>query len=150
MSEDTFLPSLFVDIDFCLSSASPLVFILVHVDSIIALVLEYSNLSNGISYFQTGFLGVFNFLLSQPQCKSVLFFLQVSQMYDETHKIMYTSPVKDYLPYSWVSMVMVKSQYYLALSHFYIATGLLEQKGNNWILHQSVASLSLCKDASRM
>ncbi|KAJ8303299.1 hypothetical protein KUTeg_019695 [Tegillarca granosa] len=52
----------------------------------------------------------------------------VSQMYDDTHLLMSTEPVKDYIPYSWISMALVKSQYYKALAHDYMAFGILDQK----------------------
>lgn len=57
--------------------------------------------------------------------------LQVSGMYSDVHKLMNAghSAVKTYVPYSWVSMVFVKHQYYQALSHYYVAMALLEQKG---------------------
>jgi BRO1-like domain. len=33
--------------------------------------------------------------------------------------------VKDYVPLSWVSLIQVKKEHYLALSHYYCASGLL-------------------------
>ncbi|XP_013410860.1 rhophilin-2-A-like isoform X2 [Lingula anatina] len=56
---------------------------------------------------------------------------QVSKLYNETHKMMSSTQLKDYVPFSWISMVLVKSQHYRALSHYYTAVGLLDQKDSN-------------------
>lgn len=40
-------------------------------------------------------------------------------------------PVKDYVPYSWISLVNVKRQHYGALSHGYCAKAILEDDGLN-------------------
>ena len=39
-------------------------------------------------------------------------------------------PVKDYVPYSWVSLAHVKKEHYRALAHFYVAVGLLDHVGD--------------------
>ena len=39
-------------------------------------------------------------------------------------------PVKDYVPFSWVSLAQVKQEHYRALANFYIAVGLLDQEGD--------------------
>lgn len=54
---------------------------------------------------------------------------QVSQMYDDTKLLMTAEPVKDYIPYSWVSMATVKAQYYMALAHTHMATAIIEFAG---------------------
>ena len=38
-------------------------------------------------------------------------------------------PVKDYAPYSWVSLAHVKKEHYRALAHFYVAVGLVDHTG---------------------
>ncbi|XP_064641386.1 rhophilin-2-B-like [Lineus longissimus] len=50
----------------------------------------------------------------------------VCEMYQQTHRLMCVEKIKQYLPYSWVSMVQVKSQHYGALSHYYCAIGILQ------------------------
>lgn len=51
---------------------------------------------------------------------------QVAEVYTKVHKCISTPPVKDYVPYSWISLVLVKAQHYRALSHYYVAIGLLD------------------------
>lgn len=51
----------------------------------------------------------------------------VSHMYRDTHGLMNTDPVKDYIPFSWLSMAQVKAEYYNALAHHFIAEALLDQ-----------------------
>ena len=58
-----------------------------------------------------------------------LCFRQVSNMYDETHKLMSSEPVKNYVPFSWISMVQVKAHHFGALSHFHAAQALIEHIG---------------------
>lgn len=55
----------------------------------------------------------------------------VSQMYDDTKLLMTAEPVKDYIPYSWVSMATVKAQYYMALAHTHMATAIIEFADEN-------------------
>ena len=38
-------------------------------------------------------------------------------------------PVKDYVPFSWASLVHVKKEHYRALSHYCVAVGILDHKG---------------------
>ena len=53
----------------------------------------------------------------------------VSEVYNKLHGIISTDPVKDYVPYSWISLSQVKREHYKALAHYYISVGLLEHKG---------------------
>ncbi|OWF41315.1 rhophilin-2-B-like [Mizuhopecten yessoensis] len=55
----------------------------------------------------------------------------VSQMYDDTQVLMASEPLKDYIPYSWLSMTQVKSQYYMAIAHEHMASAILNHKDNN-------------------
>lgn len=73
------------------------------------------------------------FLLSNPEKKNIESCLeagqeaaQVADAYNKVHKCISAAPVKDYVPYSWISLVLVKSKYYRALSHYYVALGLLD------------------------
>ena len=47
-------------------------------------------------------------------------------------KIISQPPVKDYVPYSWGSLVHVKKEHYKALSHYFVAQGILEHKGGEF------------------
>ena len=51
-------------------------------------------------------------------------------MYFKVHRIISNPPVKDYVPFSWVSLTQVKREHYKALAHYYIALGLLDHKGD--------------------
>ena len=37
-------------------------------------------------------------------------------------------PVKDYVPYSWISLVHVKREHYVGMAHYYAALALLDHK----------------------
>ena len=50
-------------------------------------------------------------------------------MYRDTQQLMGTEPVKDYIPFSWLCMAQVKTEYYNALANHHIADALLDQPG---------------------
>lgn len=50
---------------------------------------------------------------------------QLSAAYRQLYEKMQTEGVFNYVPYSWVSLVHVKTEFYKALAHQYCATGLL-------------------------
>ncbi|CAH2097348.1 unnamed protein product [Euphydryas editha] len=50
---------------------------------------------------------------------------QLSHTYRQLYEKMQTEGVFNYVPYSWVSLVHVKTEFYKALAHQYCATGLL-------------------------
>lgn len=39
-------------------------------------------------------------------------------------------PVKDYVPFSWASLLQVKKEHYKALAHFYVALAILDSSGD--------------------
>lgn len=51
---------------------------------------------------------------------------------------MTAEPVKDYIPYSWVSMATVKAQYYMALAHTHMATAIIDFAGENIDSHVAI------------
>jgi len=53
----------------------------------------------------------------------------VSDVYEKVFEAISHPPVKDYVPFSWVSLAQVKREHYKALSHFYTALGLLDHEG---------------------
>ncbi|XP_006816946.1 LOW QUALITY PROTEIN: rhophilin-2-like [Saccoglossus kowalevskii] len=55
----------------------------------------------------------------------------VSKAYGTVHRAMNADTVKDYVPYSWISLALVKSEHYKAMSHFYVGVGLLCRKDNS-------------------
>ncbi|XP_028174620.1 rhophilin-2 isoform X1 [Ostrinia furnacalis] len=50
---------------------------------------------------------------------------QLAHTYTQLYEKMQSEGVFNYVPYSWVSLVHVKTEYYKALAHQYCATGLL-------------------------
>ncbi|XP_047505600.1 rhophilin-2 isoform X1 [Pieris napi] len=50
---------------------------------------------------------------------------QLAHTYNQLYEKMQTEGVFNYVPYSWVSLVHVKTEFYRALAHQYAATGLL-------------------------
>lgn len=56
--------------------------------------------------------------------------MQVSDVYEKVFEAISHPPVKDYVPFSWVSLAQVKQEHYRALANFYIAVGLLDQEGD--------------------
>uniref|UniRef100_A0A096M4D1 Rhophilin Rho GTPase binding protein 1 n=1 Tax=Poecilia formosa TaxID=48698 RepID=A0A096M4D1_POEFO len=51
---------------------------------------------------------------------------QVSDVYSLVHQTMTQPLMKDYVPFSWASMVQVKSEHFRALSHYYAAAALCD------------------------
>ncbi|XP_054276992.1 rhophilin-2-like isoform X2 [Macrosteles quadrilineatus] len=50
---------------------------------------------------------------------------QVSEVYCSVQTLISVSAVRDYVPYSWLSLVQVKREHYAALAHYHSAAGLL-------------------------
>ncbi|GFY65556.1 rhophilin-2 [Trichonephila inaurata madagascariensis] len=73
---------------------------------------------------------------------------QVSSVYRTVHKVMSCSSVKDYVPYSWISLLLVKSEHYRALGHHYAAVGLLEHNGEIDKEVESYLEYVHCPDAN--
>ncbi|XP_029448034.1 rhophilin-1 isoform X1 [Rhinatrema bivittatum] len=51
---------------------------------------------------------------------------QVANVYSLVYQIMTQLPMKDYIPFSWTTMVHVKSDHFKALSHYYAANALCD------------------------
>ncbi|XP_070604474.1 rhophilin-1 isoform X1 [Erythrolamprus reginae] len=51
---------------------------------------------------------------------------RVEEVYSLVHQTMAQPHVKDYVPFSWASMVHVKAQHFKALSHYYAAVALCD------------------------
>lgn len=52
---------------------------------------------------------------------------QVAAVYADVHSLISRELVRDYVPESWVSLILVKREHHLALAHRHLAVGLLEQ-----------------------
>lgn len=67
---------------------------------------------------------------------------QVEDVYSLVHQTMSQPHVKDYVPFSWTTMVHVKSEHFKALSHYFAAIALCDCPGecpahpsvDSWIL----------------
>lgn len=54
----------------------------------------------------------------------------VGEVYDKVYHAISQQQVKDYVPFSWVSLIQVKREHYRALAHYYVAVGLLSHTGS--------------------
>lgn len=54
---------------------------------------------------------------------------QVSDVYLMVQQTMTQPLMKDYVPFSWASMVQVKAEHFRALSHYYAAVALCDHTG---------------------
>lgn len=61
-----------------------------------------------------------------PYIKAAQEAMMVSVYYEETALLMSSDPVKDYIPYSWISMAQVKHEYFKALAHHNMACAILD------------------------
>ncbi|XP_023289396.1 rhophilin-2 [Orussus abietinus] len=52
---------------------------------------------------------------------------QVAAVYNDVHGLISREPVRDYVPESWISLVLVKREHHLALAHKHCAAGILER-----------------------
>jgi len=50
----------------------------------------------------------------------------VGDVYEKVYLAISQQQVKDYVPFSWVSLIQVKREHYRALAHYYVAVGLLD------------------------
>ncbi|EFN84882.1 Rhophilin-2 [Harpegnathos saltator] len=52
---------------------------------------------------------------------------QVAAIYNDVHGLISREPVRDYVPETWISLILVKREHHLALAHKHIAVGLLDR-----------------------
>ncbi|EZA62859.1 Rhophilin-2 [Ooceraea biroi] len=52
---------------------------------------------------------------------------QVATIYNDVHGLISREPVRDYVPETWISLILVKREHHLALAHKHIAVGLLDR-----------------------
>lgn len=53
---------------------------------------------------------------------------QLSDCYNGVHRLIIHPSVRDYVPYSWTSLVSVKREYFSGMAHFHAATGILHKE----------------------
>ncbi|XP_048448952.1 rhophilin-1, partial [Rhincodon typus] len=68
--------------------------------------------------------GVKDEFLTQLQCAQEA--ARVADVYSLVYQTMIQPPVKNYVPFSWTTMVQVKSEYFKAISHYYAAIALCD------------------------
>lgn len=56
---------------------------------------------------------------------------QLSDCYSHVHELTLHASVRDYIPYSWSSLVQVKREYYAGMSHYHAAAGILHKEADN-------------------
>ncbi|KAL2730333.1 rhophilin-2 isoform X3, partial [Vespula maculifrons] len=52
---------------------------------------------------------------------------QVAAVYNDVHALISREPVRDYVPETWISLILVKREHHLALAHKHLAAGLLDR-----------------------
>lgn len=53
---------------------------------------------------------------------------QVSDIYNLVYQSMSQAPIKDHVPFFWSTMSQVKSNHYLAMAHFFVASALVDHQ----------------------
>lgn len=53
--------------------------------------------------------------------------IQVAAIYNDVHGLISREPVRDYVPETWISLILVKREHHLALAHKHLAVGLLDR-----------------------
>lgn len=56
---------------------------------------------------------------------------QLSECYSNVHQLTLIEAVRDYVPYSWSSLVQVKREYYAGMAHYHAACGILHKEAEN-------------------
>lgn len=56
---------------------------------------------------------------------------QLSDCYNNVHELTLHQTVRDYIPYSWSSLVQVKREYYAGMAHYHAASGILHKEAEN-------------------
>ena len=52
----------------------------------------------------------------------------MSEVYEKVEEAISHPPVKEFVPFTWVSLVQVKREYYKALANYYVGVGLLDHR----------------------
>ncbi|KAJ8923991.1 hypothetical protein NQ315_006767, partial [Exocentrus adspersus] len=55
----------------------------------------------------------------------------LSDCYNHVHELISHDAVRDYVPYSWSSLVQVKREYYMGMAHHHVASGVLHIEAVN-------------------
>ncbi|XP_008195133.1 rhophilin-2 isoform X2 [Tribolium castaneum] len=52
----------------------------------------------------------------------------LADCYSQVYQLIMTESVHDYVPYSWISLVQVKKEYYTGMAHYHVASGVLHKE----------------------
>ncbi|KAJ3637189.1 hypothetical protein MTP99_000665 [Tenebrio molitor] len=52
----------------------------------------------------------------------------LADCYSQVYQIIMNEAVHDYVPYSWISLVQVKKEYYTGMAHYHVASGVLHEE----------------------
>ncbi|KAG1660953.1 Rhophilin-2 [Nymphon striatum] len=76
---------------------------------------------------------------------------EVAKFYNTVLKAVSFRPVKDYVPYTWISLIQVKIEHYRAMAHHFTAIGLIEHTGDmTESLRQSLEFLHVTNENSSL
>lgn len=64
----------------------------------------------------------------QPLIKMAQEAAKVSDIYNLVYQSMSQAPIKDHVPFFWSTMSQVKSNHYLAMAHFFVASALVDHQ----------------------
>lgn len=51
----------------------------------------------------------------------------LSECYNNVNQLITNDLVRDYVPYSWTTLIQVKKEYYTGLAHYHAASGMLHK-----------------------
>ncbi|XP_031775353.1 rhophilin-2 isoform X3 [Apis florea] len=57
---------------------------------------------------------------------------QVAAVYSDVHGLISREPVRDYVPETWISLILVKREHHMALAHKHLALGLFDRSVSEW------------------
>ncbi|KAK5647301.1 hypothetical protein RI129_002193 [Pyrocoelia pectoralis] len=65
----------------------------------------------------------------------------LSQCYANVHQLITHETVRDYVPYSWISLIQVKREYFNGMAHYHAASGILHAEAS----HMSAATKDILR-----
>lgn len=65
----------------------------------------------------------------------------LSQCYANVHQLITHETVRDYVPYSWISLIQVKREYFNGMAHYHAASGILHGEAS----HMSAATKDILR-----
>ncbi|XP_067887519.1 rhophilin-1 isoform X4 [Heterodontus francisci] len=81
----------------------------------------FQKAAGALNYLKENFSNAPSLDMSTPSLNML-----VADVYSLVYQTMTQAPVKDYVPFSWTTMVQVKSEYFKAVSHYFAAVALCD------------------------